>query len=132
MKKYKVAIIGVTGNVGREILNILHNRKFPIDKVFGVASEKSEGTKISYGDDKNILVESLEKFDFKNVDIVLSSPGSKVSAKFTPKATKEGANASEGSIRAIGYSANHGKHGGSLATLLFYPAAAARAPQSRR
>ncbi len=91
MKKYKVAIIGVTGNVGREILNILHNRKFPIDKVFGVASEKSEGTKISYGDDKNILVESLEKFDFKNVDIVLSSPGSKVSAKFTPKATKEGA-----------------------------------------
>lgn len=91
MKKYKVAIIGVTGNVGREILNILHSRKFPTEKIFGVASEKSEGTSIPYGDDKNLIVESLEKFNFKDADIVLSSPGAKISSKFVPMAVKEGA-----------------------------------------
>ena len=52
MKKYNVAVIGATGNVGREILNILDQRKFPINKIFALASLKSEGTKISYGIDK--------------------------------------------------------------------------------
>ncbi len=91
MKKYKVAVVGATGNVGREILNILDSRKFPASNIYAVASPKSAGTKIVYGDDKEVEVESLEKFKFKDVDLVLSSPGSKISEKFVPKATKDGA-----------------------------------------
>ncbi len=91
MKKYNVAVIGATGNVGREILNILDQRKFPINKIFALASLKSEGTKISYGIDKEVEVIALDKFKFKGVDFVFSSPGSKVSEKFAPKASKEGA-----------------------------------------
>ncbi len=91
MKKYKVAVVGATGNVGREILNILDSRKFPTSHIYAVASSKSAGTKIIYGDDKEIQVESLEKFKFKDIDFVLSSPGSKISEKFVPKATKDGA-----------------------------------------
>ena len=70
MKKYNIAIIGATGNVGREILNILEFRKFPINKIFALASSRSEGTKINYGDDKDIVVSDLEKFNFKDIDIV--------------------------------------------------------------
>ncbi len=91
MRKYNIAVVGATGNVGREILNILDQRKFPVGKMYAIASSKSEGTKISYGNDKEIEVQSLEKFQFKGIDLVLSSPGSKVSEKFVPKATKEGA-----------------------------------------
>ncbi len=91
MKKYKIAVVGATGNVGREILNILDSRNFPADKIFAVASSKSAGTKISYGDDKELEILSLENFRFKDVDLVLSSPGSKISEKFVPKATKDGA-----------------------------------------
>ncbi len=91
MKKFNVAVVGATGNVGREILNILDQRKFPIGKLFAIASSKSEGTKISYGNDKEIEVQSLEKFKFNDIDFVLSSPGSRVSEKFVPKATKAGA-----------------------------------------
>ena len=91
MKNYNIAVVGATGNVGREILNILDSRNFPIDKLYAIASTKSEGTKLSYGNDKEIEVKSLDKFDFKEVDIVLSSPGSKISKQFVPKATKMGA-----------------------------------------
>ena len=91
MKKYNVAVVGATGNVGREILNIVDERKFPVKKLFAVASSKSEGTKISYGNDKEIEVQSLDKFKFEGIDFVLSSPGSKISAKFVPNAIKEGA-----------------------------------------
>ena len=91
MKKYKVAVVGATGNVGREILNILDSRKFPISHIYAIASSKSEGTKIVYGDDKEIEVISLENFKFKDIDFVLSSPGSKISEKFVPRAAKEGA-----------------------------------------
>ena len=91
MKKYKIAVVGATGNVGREILNILDNRNFPIEKIYGLASSNSAGTKISYGNDKNLEVESLENFKFREIDFVLSSSGSKISEKFAPKATKEGA-----------------------------------------
>ena len=59
MKKYKIAVVGATGNVGREILNILDSRNFPADKIFAVASSKSAGTKISYGDDKEQEIISL-------------------------------------------------------------------------
>ena len=90
MKNYNLAVVGATGNVGREILNILDQRSFPIKKLYALASKKSEGTKLTYGDDKEIAVEDLDKFNFKNIDIVLSSPGSDVSKKFVPVATKAG------------------------------------------
>lgn len=91
MKKLKVAVVGATGNVGREILNILDSRKFPAEKIHAVASSKSKGMKITYGNDKETIVEALDNFKFDGVDIVLSSPGSKVSEKFVPKAVKSGA-----------------------------------------
>jgi len=91
MKKFNIAVVGATGNVGREILNILDSRNFPIKELHAIASSKSEGKKISYGEDKEIEVKDLEKFDFSKIDLVLSSPGSKVSEIFVPKATKSGA-----------------------------------------
>ena len=91
MKKYNIAIVGASGNVGREILNILDFRSFPIKEIYALASSKSEGQKIIYGNDKEAIVKDLEKFDFKNVDIVFSSAGSEVSKKFIPKAVKSGA-----------------------------------------
>ena len=92
MKKYNIAIIGATGNVGREILNILDFRKFPINKIFALASPKSEGTKINYGNDKEIFVSDLEKFNFSDTDIVLSSAGSNISKKFSDIAIKRRGN----------------------------------------
>ncbi len=91
MKKYNIAVVGATGNVGREILNILDSRSFPCKNIFAIASPKSEGQKIIYGNDKEVISQNLESFDFRNVDIVLSSAGSKVSEKFIPKAIKAGA-----------------------------------------
>ncbi len=87
---YKVAVVGATGNVGHEILSILHERNFPADDVIALASARSVGREVSYGD-KDLKVQDLAKFDFKGVDIVLSSPGAKVSAEFSPKAAKAGA-----------------------------------------
>ncbi len=91
MKKYNVAVVGATGNVGREILNILDFRKFPLNKIFALASSKSEGSKINYGENKEIVVHKLDGFDFQDIDIVLSSAGSGVSKEFAPKAAKKGA-----------------------------------------
>ena len=90
MKKYNIAVVGATGNVGREILNILDFRKFPTDKIFALASSKSEGIKISYGNDKEIIASDLEKFSFKNIDIVLSSAGSNISKNLAQRAVKDG------------------------------------------
>ena len=91
MKKYNVVIIGATGNVGREILNILDQREFPIKNITALASPKSEGQIISYGNDKEINIKNLETYDFKDIDIVLSSAGSSISEKYAPKAAKAGA-----------------------------------------
>lgn len=87
---YKVAVVGATGNVGHEMLNILHERKFPVDEVVALASSRSAGKEISFGDN-DIKVQDLSKFDFKGVDIVLSSPGGAVSAEYSPIAAKAGA-----------------------------------------
>ncbi|MAF97145.1 MAG: aspartate-semialdehyde dehydrogenase [Micavibrio sp.] len=87
---YKVAVVGATGNVGHEMLKILDERNFPADEVFALASSRSVGREVSYGD-KNLKVQDLAKFDFTGVDIVLSSPGAKVSAEFSPKAAAAGA-----------------------------------------
>ncbi len=87
---YKIAVVGATGNVGHEMLNILHERNFPVDDVIALASERSIGKEVSFGD-KNLKVQDLAKFDFKGVDIVLSSPGGAISAKYSPIAAKAGA-----------------------------------------
>ncbi len=87
---YKVAVVGATGNVGREMLNILDERAFPVKDVVALASSRSAGREISFGD-KDLKVQDLAKYDFKGTDIVLSSPGAKVSAEFSPKAAAAGA-----------------------------------------
>ncbi|MEA1650119.1 aspartate-semialdehyde dehydrogenase [Nitrospirillum sp. BR 11164] len=87
---YKVAVVGATGNVGREMLQILAEREFPVSEVVALASERSIGSEISFGDD-DLRVQDLAKFDFTGTDIVLSSAGAKVSAQFAPKAAAAGA-----------------------------------------
>lgn len=87
---YKVAVIGATGNVGREILQTLHERNFPISEVVALASERSVGREVSFGDDKILKVQDLAKFDFKGCDIALSSPGAKISAEHSPRAAAAG------------------------------------------
>ena len=91
MKKINIAIIGSTGNVGREILKILVERKFPFGKIELLASEKSVGKKINFQKKKAIEVKNLESFNFRNVDIVFSSAGAIVSKTFVPKALDKGA-----------------------------------------
>src|SRR6202521_681595 len=81
---YKVALVGATGNVGREMLNILDERKFPADEVVALASRRSMGVEVSYGD-KTLKVKALEHFDFSDVDICLMSAGSAVSKEWSPK-----------------------------------------------
>jgi aspartate-semialdehyde dehydrogenase len=88
---YKVAVVGATGNVGREMLNLLSEREFPISEVHAVASSRSAGREISFGDDNMLKVQDLAKYNFKGVDIVLASAGSKISKEFAPGATKAGA-----------------------------------------
>ena len=87
---YKVAVIGATGNVGREMLQTLIDRSFPVDEVVALASERSVGKEVAFGDDDTLKVRDLAKFDFKGIDIALSSPGAKVSALHTPRAAKAG------------------------------------------
>ncbi len=88
---YKVAVAGATGNVGREILKILAEREFPADEVVALASGRSAGREVSFGEDHTLKIQDMSKFDFKGVDIVLSSPGGEVSAEYSPKAAKAGA-----------------------------------------
>ena len=88
---YTVAVVGATGNVGREVLSIMAERNFPTDEVIALASARSVGQEISYGEDDVIKAQYLDDFDFNGVDIVLSSPGASVSANFAPIAAKSGA-----------------------------------------
>ncbi len=88
---YKVAVVGATGNVGRELLNTLWERQFPADEVVALASSRSAGSTVSFGEDEELKVRNLASFDFKGIDIVLSSPGAKVSAEHSPRAAKAGA-----------------------------------------
>src|ERR1700748_2708621 len=87
---YRVAVVGATGNVGREMLQILAERNFPVDDVVALASSRSTGRQVSFGEDKVLKVHDLAKCDFKGIDIVLSSPGAKVSAEHSPRAAKAG------------------------------------------
>jgi aspartate-semialdehyde dehydrogenase len=88
---YKVAVVGATGAVGHELLSTLAEREFPADEVVALASERSAGREVSFGEDDVLKVQSLESYDFKGIDIALFSPGAKVSAVFAPKAAKAGA-----------------------------------------
>ena len=88
---YKVAVVGATGNVGREMLDILAERRFPVGEVVALASERSAGDAIPFADGPDLTVQDLAKYDFKGVDLVLSSPGAKVSAVHSPRAAAAGA-----------------------------------------
>src|SRR3984957_7682026 len=88
---FRVAVVGATGNVGREMLSILAERQFPVSKVHAVASQRSAGAEASFGENAVLKVEDLDKFDFQGVDIALFSPGAKVSAVHAPRAAKAGA-----------------------------------------
>jgi aspartate-semialdehyde dehydrogenase len=81
---YKVAVVGATGNVGREMLNILEERQFPVDEVFALASRRSIGTEVSFGDG-TLKCQDLEQFDFRGIDFVLMSAGSTVSREWSPR-----------------------------------------------
>ena len=81
---YKVAVVGATGNVGREMLDILDERKFPADEVVALASRRSVGVEVSYGD-RTLKVKALEHYDFSDVDICLMSAGGSVSKEWSPK-----------------------------------------------
>lgn len=87
---YKVAVVGATGNVGRAMLSILAERHFPVSQIVALASARSLGRIVSFGD-KNLTVDDLATYDFTGTDIVLSSPGAKVSAVFAPRAAAAGA-----------------------------------------
>jgi aspartate-semialdehyde dehydrogenase len=87
---YKVAVVGATGNVGREMLNILAEREFPADEVVALASRKSMGQEASYGD-KTLKVKTLDHYDFSDVDICLMSAGGSVSKEWSPKIAAAGA-----------------------------------------
>jgi aspartate-semialdehyde dehydrogenase len=88
---YKVAVVGATGAVGREILTTLAEREFPVSDVMAVASERSAGAIVSFGEHEELKVQDLAGFDFRGIDIVLSSPGAKVSAVHSPRAAAAGA-----------------------------------------
>ena len=85
----KIAVVGATGNVGREILNLLHERKFPASEIVPLASPNSIGKKVSFGN-KDLIVQSLDEYDFKGTAIALFSPGGKISAIHAPRAGKSG------------------------------------------
>jgi aspartate-semialdehyde dehydrogenase len=87
---FRVAVVGATGVVGHEMLSILAERKFPVSEVYAVASERSAGAEVSFGEDDVLKVQDLDRFDFKGVDIGLFSPGAKVSAVHAPRAAKAG------------------------------------------
>ena len=87
---YKVAVVGATGNVGREMLNILDERKFPADEVVALASRRSVGVEVSYGD-RTLKVKALEHYDFSDIDICLMSAGGAVSKEWSPKIAAQGA-----------------------------------------
>jgi aspartate-semialdehyde dehydrogenase len=88
---YKVAVVGATGAVGREMMTTLAEREFPVDDLVPLASERSAGAQVSFGEDEVLKVQDLSRFDFKGIDLVLSSPGAKVSAEFSPVAARAGA-----------------------------------------
>ena len=88
---YRVVVVGATGNVGREMLNILAERSFPIDEIAAVASPRSQGTEIEFGDTGKMLkVQNIENFDFTGWDMALFAAGSGPTKTYAPKAASQG------------------------------------------
>jgi len=88
---YRVVVVGATGNVGREMLNILAEREFPIDEIAAVASPRSQGLEIEFGDTgKKLKVKNIENFDFTGWDIALFAAGSGPTKIYAPKAASQG------------------------------------------
>jgi aspartate-semialdehyde dehydrogenase len=88
---YRVVVVGATGNVGREMLNILAERAFPIDEIAAVASPRSQGTEIEFGETgKKLKVQNIEHFDFTGWDIALFAAGSGPTKIYAPKAASQG------------------------------------------
>ncbi|MGI9364871.1 MAG: aspartate-semialdehyde dehydrogenase [Rhizobiaceae bacterium] len=86
---YRIAVVGATGNVGREVLSILAEREFPADEVVALASRRSQGTEVSFGD-KTLKVKSLDTHDFSKSDIAIMSAGGSLSTEWAPKIGKTG------------------------------------------
>ena len=87
---FKVAVVGATGNVGREMLAILDERSFPADEVVAIASRRSQGSQVSFGD-RVLTAKALDTYDFSDVDICLMSAGGEVSKEWSPKIAAQGA-----------------------------------------
>ena len=87
---YKIAVVGATGNVGREMLSVLAERQFPAREVVALASSRSIGTEVSFGD-AVLKVKALEHFDFRGTDICLMSAGGAVSKEWSPRIAAAGA-----------------------------------------
>lgn len=87
---FNVAVVGATGNVGREMLSILEERNFPIENIYALASKKSIGQEVSFGEDRTLKIEALEDFDFSKAQIALFSAGGSISKKYAPIAAKAG------------------------------------------
>ncbi|WP_285295516.1 aspartate-semialdehyde dehydrogenase [Aureimonas altamirensis] len=86
---YKVAVVGATGNVGREMLNILHERGFPADEVVVLASRRSQGKEVTFGD-TTLKIRALESYDFSDTDIALMSAGGSVAKEWAPRIAAQG------------------------------------------
>ncbi|PRD40955.1 aspartate-semialdehyde dehydrogenase [Phyllobacterium phragmitis] len=86
---FKIAVVGATGSVGREMLNILDERGFPADEVVALASRRSQGTEVSYGD-RTLKVKALDAYDFSDTDICLMSAGGSISKEWSPKIAAQG------------------------------------------
>jgi aspartate-semialdehyde dehydrogenase len=89
-KKPKIAIVGATGNVGREVLDIIDEKEVQYSELVALASKKSKGSEIQYGEDKSIVVKDLSEYDFNGTDIAIFSAGSNISSEFAPIAAKQG------------------------------------------
>lgn len=87
---YKIAVVGATGNVGRQMLNILSERNFPYSEVVALASRNSKGKLVSFGEINTLEIKVLDEFDFSGTDIALFSPGSAISAIHAPRAASAG------------------------------------------
>lgn len=87
---YKIAVVGATGTVGREVLSVLEERKFPTRKVVALASESSIGKEVSYGEEEIIKVENLALYDFSGTDFAFFCAGSDIAKKYAPKAAAAG------------------------------------------
>ncbi len=93
---FKVAIAGATGNVGREMLNILAERAFPVSEVVPLASTRSIGKEVSFGD-KTLKVQALENYDFSDTDICLMSAGGETSKAWSPRSARRAASSIDNS-----------------------------------